>query len=107
MPLIRTPATAKGRLVRHVLAYNAARLALVAVAAGVIVVVDALTGLDLPVVLVLHIARATSLPLSAFALRQLRRTINADIEAVDRERSATRSAPRSAPAPRRNTDKRA
>ena len=94
MPLIRTPATAKGRLARHVLAYNAARLALVAVAAGVIVVVDALTGLDLPVALVLLIALAASLPLSALALRGLRRTINADIDAVDRERSVDRRASR-------------
>ena len=90
MPLIRTPTTAKGRLTRNVLVYNAARLALVCVAAGVIVVVDALTGLDVPGLLVLLIALASSLPLSAFTLRTLRRAINADIQAVDRERSIAR-----------------
>lgn len=90
MPLIRTPTTAKGRLTRNVLVYNAARLALVCVAAGVIVAMDALTGLDVPGLLVLLIALASSLPLSAFTLRTLRRAINADIQAVDRERSIAR-----------------
>jgi Flp pilus assembly protein TadB len=88
MSLIRRPATAKGQLILHVLTYNGARLLLVCVAAGVILAVDALTSLDVPVVLVLLIALGVSLPLSAFALRKLRRTINADIEAVDRERAA-------------------
>lgn len=90
MPLIRKPATAKGQLALHVLTYNGARLALVCVAAAVILVVDALSSLDVPVVLVLLIALGASLPLSAFAFRKLRRTINADIEAVDRERAIKR-----------------
>ena len=87
MPLTRRPATAKGQLALNVLIYNGARLLLVCVAAGVILAVDALTSLDVPVVLVLLIALGISLPLSAFTLRKLRRTINANIEAVDRDRA--------------------
>ncbi|WP_369597500.1 DUF4229 domain-containing protein [Rhodococcus sp. 06-1460-1B] len=90
MPLIRTPSTARGQLVLHVLAYNAVRLFLVCVAAGVLLAVDALTSLDIPFVLVLLIALAASLPLSALTLRKLRRTINADIDAVDRKRTTRR-----------------
>lgn len=87
MSLIRRPATAKGQLTLHVLTYNGARLLLVCIAAGVILAVDALTSVEVPVVLVLLIALGASLPLSALALRKLRRTINADIETVDRERA--------------------
>ena len=94
MPLTRTPTTAKGRLFRHVLAYNGARLLLVLLAATVIFIVDATTRVDVPVVLVLLIALGASLPVSAFVLRGLRRTINADIEAVDAERSTERRASR-------------
>ncbi|MCZ4278575.1 MAG: DUF4229 domain-containing protein [Rhodococcus sp. (in: high G+C Gram-positive bacteria)] len=67
--------------------YNGARLLLVCMAAGTILAVDALTSLDIPVPLVLIIALGTSLPISAFVFRKLRRTINSDIEAVDRERA--------------------
>ena len=90
MPLIRTPSTARGRLALHVLAYNVMRLLLVCVAAGVLLAVDALTSLDIPFVLVLLIALAASLPLSALTLRKLRRTINEDIDAVDRKRTTRR-----------------
>ena len=90
MPLIRTPSTARGQLALHVLAYNVVRLLLVCVAAGVLLAVDALTSLDIPFVLVLLIALAASLPLSALTLRKLRRTINADIDAVDRKRTTRR-----------------
>ena len=90
MPLIRTPSTARGQLALHVLAYNVVRLLLVCVAAGVLLAVDALTSLDIPFVLVLLIALAASLPLSALTLRKLRRTINEDIDAVDRKRTARR-----------------
>ncbi|MDJ0471591.1 DUF4229 domain-containing protein [Rhodococcoides fascians] len=72
------------------LAYNVMRLLLVCVAAGVLLAVDALTSLDIPFVLVLLIALAASLPLSALTLRKLRRTINADIDAVDRKRTTRR-----------------
>lgn len=93
MPLIRTPATPQGQLVFHVLAYNGVRLILVCVAAGVVLAVDALTTLDIPFVLVLLAALAASLPLSALTLRKRRRTINADIEAVDRARSIKKRGP--------------
>ncbi|MDI9927072.1 MULTISPECIES: DUF4229 domain-containing protein [Nocardiaceae] len=72
------------------LAYNVVRLLLVCVAAGVLLAVDALTSLDIPFVLVLLIALAASLPLSALTLRKLRRTINEDIDAVDRKRTTRR-----------------
>lgn len=93
MPLIRTPSTARGQLALHVLAYNAVRLLLVCVAAGVLLAVDALTSFDISFVLVLLIALAASLPLSALTLRKLRRTINADIETVDRMRSIKKRGP--------------
>ncbi|KZF11177.1 hypothetical protein A2J03_19630 [Rhodococcus sp. EPR-157] len=93
MPLIHRPTAAKGQLALDVLTYNGARLALVCVTAGIVLIVDALTGLDVPVVLIVLIALAASLPLSAFAFRKLRRTINADIEAVDRERAIKRGGP--------------
>lgn len=93
MSLIRTPATAKGQLALHVMTYNGARLLLVCVAAGVLLAVDALTSLDVPIALVPIIALGASLPLSAFAFRKLRRTINADIAAVDRERATKQRGP--------------
>lgn len=52
--------------------------------------IDALTSLDIPFVLVLFTALAASLPLSELTLRKLRRTINADIDAVDRNRTTRR-----------------
>ena len=70
-----------------------ARLLFVCVAAGVLLAVDALTSLDISFVLVLLGALAASLPLSALTLRKLRRTINADIEAVDRTRSIKKRGP--------------
>ncbi|OZC38118.1 DUF4229 domain-containing protein [Rhodococcus sp. 05-2255-1e] len=93
MPVFRAPSTARGQLALHVLAYNGARLLFVCVAAGVLLAVDALTSLDISFVLVLLGALAASLPLSALTLRKLRRTINADIEAVDRTRSIKKRGP--------------
>lgn len=105
MAPIRRPDTAKGRLTLHVLTYNGARLLLVCVAAGVILAVDALTTIDVPVVLVPIVALGASLPLSALILRKLRRTINADIEAVDRERAAAQRGRRRGKTPPRDTVK--
>lgn len=105
MAPIHRPDTAKGRLTLHVLTYNGARLLLVCVAAGVILAVDALTTIDVPVVLVPIVALGASLPLSALTLRKLRRTINADIEAVDRERAATQRVRRRGKTPPRDTVK--
>jgi hypothetical protein len=93
MPVFRAPSTARGQLALHVLAYTGARLLFVCVAAGVLLAVDALTSLDISFVLVLLGALAASLPLSALTLRKLRRTINADIEAVDRTRSIKKRGP--------------
>lgn len=82
----RRPTTTKGLLALHMLTYNGARLLLVCIAAGLVLAVDALTSLDIPGPLVIIIALGASLPISAFAFRKLRRSINEGIKAVDLER---------------------
>ncbi|MBY6413937.1 DUF4229 domain-containing protein [Rhodococcus sp. BP-252] len=100
MPLFRKPATVKGLLVFHVLAYNGARLLLVCATAGIVLAIRAAADLAIPLPAVLFIALAASLPFSAFAFRKLRRTINADIDAVDRMRAEALKSPASRPSAR-------
>lgn len=80
---------ARGSLVREVLLYTAARLALVAVVALLLVLVG------VPVVVALLMALVVSMPLSLFVLRTMRARVNAGVAEATERRQAERERLRS------------
>ncbi|MFF0489650.1 DUF4229 domain-containing protein [Nocardia sp. NPDC004068] len=74
------------RLVRNLVLYTLARLALVAVLAAVIVAAARLLNVDIPLIVALLFALVVAMPLSMVLFKRLRARVNEDIAAVDEKR---------------------
>ncbi|MBY6705877.1 DUF4229 domain-containing protein [Rhodococcus sp. BP-241] len=91
IPTGSTPSgSAKGRLVRDLGLYTAARLGLIAVVAAVIYFGAALAGVTVPLLIAMVFALVVAFPLSLVLFKGLRRRVNEDIAAVDEKRRRDR-----------------
>ncbi|MCM6774900.1 DUF4229 domain-containing protein [Nocardia sp. CDC159] len=82
----KTSVSAGRRLVRNLVLYTLARLALVAVIAAVIVLFSRLLKVDIPLIVALLFALIVAMPLSLVLFKRLRARVNEDIAAVDEKR---------------------
>ncbi|MCS3877537.1 putative membrane protein [Gordonia amarae] len=81
-----TGGSGTGSLVRAMVLYTLARLALVAVFTVVIMFVPRLFDVEVPFIAALAFGVLIALPLGMFLFKGLRTDVNANIEAVDAER---------------------
>lgn len=83
--------SAKKRLVKHLVLYTLARLALFAALTAVIVLIGNLALDEFPLLLAMVLALLVSLPLSMVLFKSLRLSVNQDIAVVDATRRAHRA----------------
>ncbi|MFI5780372.1 DUF4229 domain-containing protein [Nocardia sp. NPDC051570] len=81
-----TSVSAGRRLVRNLVLYTLARLALVVVISAVIVLFSRLLKVDIPLIVALLFALIVAMPLSLVLFKRLRGRVNADIAVVDEKR---------------------
>lgn len=84
-------AGAKSSLIKNLLLYTLARLALFAVLAAVIFFAPKAVGVAVPLLVAMAFGLLVSLPISMFAFKSLRLAVNADIAAVDTKRREQRA----------------
>ncbi len=89
--LARINRVARSKLVRLMLYYTAARLALIAGLAVIIMGINAIFDLEIPGVLALFGALLLGFAISAIIFRSLRRRINEEVMVVDEKRRAMRT----------------
>lgn len=89
---LTAPATggAKSSLIKNLLLYTLARLAMFVVVAAVIYYAPRLVGVEVPFLVAMAFGLLVSLPISMFTFKTLRLAVNADIAAVDANRRAQR-----------------
>ncbi|ORI15163.1 hypothetical protein BH686_03105 [Rhodococcus erythropolis] len=83
---------ARSKLVRLMVYYTAARLALIAGLAVIVMGINAVFDLEIPGALSLFGALLLGFAISAIAFRSLRRRINDEVMVVDEKRRASRTA---------------
>ncbi|WP_038170964.1 DUF4229 domain-containing protein [Tomitella biformata] len=83
-------AGAKSSLIKNLVLYTLARLALFAVLAGAIFYVPRLIDVNVPLLVAMAFGLLLSLPISMFAFKSLRLAVNADIATVDAKRREQR-----------------
>ncbi len=83
--------SAKKRLVKHLVLYTLARLALFAALTAVIMLIGSLAVDEFPLLLAMVLALLVSLPLSMVLFKSLRLSVNQDIAVVDATRRAHRA----------------
>ncbi len=89
--LARINRVARSKLVRLMMYYTAARLALIAGLAVIIMGINAIFDLEIPGVLTLFGALLLGFAISAIMFRSLRRRINEEVMVVDEKRRAMRT----------------
>jgi fatty acid desaturase len=83
--------SSKGKLVRDLALYTAARLGLIAVVAAAIFFGAMLFGVQVPLLVAMVFALVVAFPLSIVLFKSLRIRVNEDIAAVDEQRRIARA----------------